>query len=62
MLFCQLVIMQVTGQLADCQLVDWTTGGLDDSRTGQLADWTSHRLVNSRTRQLAYWTSRGLDN
>jgi len=33
-------------QLADCQLADWTTRG----------------LVNSRTRQLAYWTSRGLDN
>jgi len=30
-------------QLADCQLVDWT----------------SRRLVNSRTRQLAYWTTRG---
>jgi len=33
-------------QLADCQLADWTTRG----------------LVNSRTRQLVYWTSRGLDN
>jgi len=30
-------------QLADCQLADWTTRG----------------LVNSRTRQLAYWTTRG---
>jgi len=28
----------VTGQLADCQLADWTTRGLDISRTGQLAD------------------------
>jgi len=34
----------VTGQLADthkradCQLADWTTRGLDDSRTGHLAD------------------------
>jgi len=25
-------------QLADCQLADWTTRGLDISRTGQLAD------------------------
>ena len=25
-------------QLADCQLADWTTPGLDISRTGQLAD------------------------
>ena len=33
-------------QLADCQLADWTTRGLDISRT----------------RQLVYWTSRGLDN
>ena len=29
---------RVTGQLADCQLADWTTRGLDISRTGQLAD------------------------
>jgi len=28
-------------QLADCQLVDWTTHGLDISRTGQLADWAT---------------------
>jgi len=25
-------------QLADCQLADWTTRGLDISRTGQFAD------------------------
>ena len=25
-------------QLADCRLADWTTRGLDKSRTGQLAD------------------------
>ena len=31
-------VVTVTGQLADCQL----------------ADWTSRRLVNSRTRQLAH--------
>jgi len=30
----------VTGQLADCQLADWMTRGLDISRTGQLADAT----------------------
>jgi len=29
---------EVTGQLADCQLADWTTRGLDISQTGQLAD------------------------
>ena len=28
-------------QLADCQLADWTSRGLDISRTGQLADWTT---------------------
>ena len=27
-------------QLADCQLADWMTRGLDISRTGQLADAT----------------------
>jgi len=27
-------------QLADCQLADWTTRGLDKSQTGQLADAT----------------------
>jgi len=27
-------------QLADCQLADWTSRGLDISRTGQLADAT----------------------
>jgi len=34
-------------QLADCQLVDWTTRRLDIWWTGQLADWTSRRLDNS---------------
>jgi len=29
---------RVTGQLADCQLTDWTSGGLVNSWTGQLAD------------------------
>ena len=38
-------LFKVTGQLADCQL----------------ADWTSHGLVNLWTRQLAHWTTRGLD-
>ena len=28
-------------QLADCQLADWTTRGLDISRTRQVADWTT---------------------
>jgi len=28
-------------QLADCQLVDWMTRGLDNSHTGQVADWTA---------------------
>jgi len=28
-------------QLADCQLADWTTRGLDNSRTGKVADWTT---------------------
>ena len=28
-------------QLADCQLADWTTRGLVNSRTGQVADWTT---------------------
>jgi len=56
-------------QLADCQLADWISRGLDNSRTSQLTDWTSRGLDNSRSRQnnlqirqLADWTSRGLDN
>jgi len=40
-------------QLADCQLADWTTRGLDISWTGQLADWTTRVLDKSRTGQLA---------
>jgi len=28
-------------QLADCQLADWSTRGLDNSRAGQVADWTT---------------------
>jgi len=28
----------VTGQLADCQLADWTSRGLDKSLSRQLAD------------------------
>jgi len=46
------IVQAVTGQLAvcqlaDCQLADWTTRGLDISRTrqlaycGQVADWTT---------------------
>ena len=35
------------------------TGLLDNSRICQLADWTTRGLVNSRTRQLVYWTSCG---
>ena len=38
-------------QLADCQLADWTSRGLDNSRTSQLADWTSRGLDNSRSRR-----------
>jgi len=38
-------------QLADCQLADWTTRGLDISRTGQLADQTTRVLDKSRTGQ-----------
>jgi len=41
-------------QLADCQLADWTTRGLDISRT-----WSSRGLDNSRTGQVADWTTRG---
>ena len=49
-------------QLADySQLADWTTRGLDSSRTGQLADWTCRGMDNSRSGQLADWTTRGLD-
>ena len=40
-------------QLPDCQLADWTTRGLDNSRTSQLADWTSRGLGISRAGQLA---------
>jgi len=38
--FCWMALAgkTVTGQLADCQLADWTTRRLDISRTGQLAD------------------------
>jgi len=35
-------------QLADCQFADWTTLGLDISRTRQFTYWTSHRMDNSR--------------
>jgi len=28
-------------QLVDCHLADWSTRGLDNSRTGQVADWTT---------------------
>jgi len=41
----------VTGQLADCQLADWTSRGL-----------SSRGLDNSHTSQLTHWTSRGLEN
>ena len=37
----------VTGQLADCQLADWSTRGLDNSRTSQLADWTTRGLADA---------------
>jgi len=36
----------VTGQLADCQLADWTTR----SWTGQLADWTTRGLADAAKR------------
>jgi len=39
---------RVTGQLADCQLAHC-----------QLVDWMTCRLVNSRTGQVADWTTRG---
>jgi len=40
-------------QLADCQLADWMTRGLDISRTSQLAYYTTRGLDKSRTAQLA---------
>jgi len=36
---CTRLAGKVTRQLADCQLADWTSNGLDNSRTGQVADW-----------------------
>ena len=35
-----IVIVTVTGQLADCQLANWTSCGLVNSQTRQLADAT----------------------
>jgi len=45
-------------QLADCQLADWSTRGLDNSRTSQrqLTEWTSRGLDKSRI--LTMWTYR----
>jgi len=37
----QKMTYRVTGRLADCQLADWSTRGLDNSRIGQVADWTT---------------------
>jgi len=42
---------EVTGQLADTSALGLPTRGLDISRTGQLADWTSPGLDNSRSRR-----------
>jgi len=42
--------LTVTGQLADCQLADWSTRGLDNSRTGQVADWTTRGLADAAKR------------
>jgi len=36
-------------QLADCQLADWTSRGLDKSRTGQLADATGDCVPSFRS-------------
>ena len=41
----------VTGQLADCQLADWSTRGLDNSRTSQLADWTTRGLADAAKKE-----------
>jgi len=43
-------------QLADCQLSDWTTRGLDISCH---VDWSTRGLDNLRTGQVADWTTHG---
>ena len=45
------LVLAVTGQLADTPTRGLPTRGLDILRTGQLADWTSHGLDNSRSRR-----------
>jgi len=42
---------RVTGQLADTPTRGLPTRGLVNSRTSQLADWTSRGLDNSRSRR-----------
>jgi len=42
-------------QLADCQLAEWTTRGLDISRTGQLADATRDFACLSFVLLAIYW-------
>jgi len=48
-----LSIVMVSGQLADCQLTDWTSCGLDSSRTSQVVVWSTRELVNSRMMPVA---------
>jgi len=43
----QILQTRVTGQLADCQLADWISRGLVNSRTRQVADY----MDNSRSRR-----------
>ena len=66
---CRSVVKQLTGhladsptrgfansricQLADCQLTDWTSRGLVNSRSSQLADWTTRALADSAKRTKA---------
>jgi len=38
-------------QLADCQLADWSTRGLDNSRTSQVADWTTRSLADAAKKE-----------
>jgi len=42
---------QIRSQLADCHLADWTSRGLDNSRTSQLVDWTSRGLTDAAKKE-----------
>jgi len=44
------VSAELTGHLADCQLADWTSRGLENSQTSQLADWTSRGFADAAKR------------